>query len=129
VAHPNLLAVFVAALATFAIGGPWYRFFGPGRDRGGAVPALPRKGHPALVFGTAYVLSLVAVYGLGLLMGPAPTLGRGVHVGSAVGIAFIATSFGINYAFDARPLKTWLIDAGYHVLQFIAFGVVLGLFG
>jgi hypothetical protein len=127
--HPNLLAVFVAALATFAIGAPWYRFFGPKRDRIGAAPDQPRKGHPALVFGTAYLLSLVAVYGLGLLMGAAPTLGRGFHVGAMTGLFFVATSFGINYAFDARKLKTWFIDAGYHVLQFIAFGVVLGLFG
>ena len=28
---------------------------------------------------------------------------------------FVATSFGINYAFAQRSLKLWLIDAGYHI--------------
>ncbi|GIL41705.1 DUF1761 domain-containing protein [Roseiterribacter gracilis] len=125
--HPSLLAVLVAALATFVIGGPWYRFLGPLRDRN--ANTVEKKGHPAIVFGTAYVLSVIAAYALGALLGHAPSVGRGVHVGFMVGLLVVATSFGVNYAFDQRPLKTWAIDAGYHVLQFAAFGLVLGLFG
>jgi hypothetical protein len=127
--HPNLLAVLVAALATFVIGGPWYRFFGPLRDRTAQPDDKTGKRHPAKVFGSAYVLALIAAYGLGMLIGAAPTVGRGFHVGAMVGIAFVATSFGISYAFDGRSLRTWFIDAGYHLVKFIAFGVVIGLFG
>ena len=42
-------------------------------------------------------------------------------------LAFVATSFGINYAFAQRSLKLWLIDGGYHLLQFALYGLILGL--
>jgi hypothetical protein len=44
-----------------------------------------------------------------------------------IGLAWVATSFGINYAFAQRSFKLWLIDGGYHVLQFTVYGLVLGL--
>ena len=44
-----------------------------------------------------------------------------------IGLAWVAMSFGINYAFAQRSLKLWLIDAGYHVLQFTLYGLVIGL--
>lgn len=126
-AHPNLLAVLVAALATFVIGGPWYRFLGPYRDRNAAT--VEKKGHPAIVFGTAYLLSVVAAYALAVLLNHAPTIGRGLHVGAMVGLLFVGASFGVNYAFDKRSFRTWAIDACYHVLQFAAFGLVIAAFG
>jgi hypothetical protein len=50
-----------------------------------------------------------------------------VHHGALVGAGFVATSFGINYAFAQRSLKLWLIDGGYHLLQFTLYGLILGL--
>jgi hypothetical protein len=44
-----------------------------------------------------------------------------------VGFCFVAASFAVNYLFAQRSLKLWLIDGGYHTLQFIVFGLVLGL--
>ena len=50
----------------------------------------------------------------------------GLGVGFVVGLFFVATSFGINYAFARRSLKLWMIDAGYHIVQFSLYGVILG---
>ncbi len=36
-------------------------------------------------------------------------------------------SFAINYSFAGRSLKLWLIDGGYHTLQFVLYGIILGL--
>ncbi|WP_255470524.1 DUF1761 domain-containing protein [Pseudoxanthomonas sp. 3HH-4] len=47
--------------------------------------------------------------------------------GALVGFCFVAASFGINYLFAQRGARLWLIDAGYHTLQFTLFGLVLGL--
>ena len=57
-----------------------------------------------------------------------PSLPFALHAGFLVGLCFVATSFGINYLFAGRSLKLWLIDAGYHILQFTLYGLVLGLF-
>ena len=34
---------------------------------------------------------------------------------------------GINYLFEARSLKLFVINGGYHTLQFTLYGLVLGL--
>jgi hypothetical protein len=47
-------------------------------------------------------------------------------MGLLIGLCFVAASFGVNYQFANRSLKAWLIDGGYHALQFAAFGLVLG---
>ena len=73
------------------------------------------------------VLALVAAWAFAMLLGANPPLQQSVKIGALTGAAFVATSFGINYAFASRTYQLWLIDAGYHVLQFTLFGLVLGL--
>ena len=46
-----------------------------------------------------------------------------------VGIGLVAASYGINYQFAQRSFKLWLIDGGYHAVQFLLFGIVFGLVG
>ena len=124
----NWLATLVAALSAFVLGGIWY---GPlfkqawCREAGVDPNAAPK--HPARVFGGAFVLALVAAIAFAWLLGPAPSLHLGLHHGLLVGACFVATSFGINYGFAQRSLKLWLIDGGYHTLQFLLYGLILGL--
>ena len=124
----NWLAVLAAAVSAFVLGGLWY---GPlfkhawCREAGVDPDAAPK--HPAQVFATAFGASLVAAAAFAWLLGPAPELLRAVHDGVLVGWALVAMSFAINYAFAQRSLKLWLIDGGYHTLQFSLYGVILGL--
>ena len=43
--------------------------------------------------------------------------------------AMVAASFGINYLFERKSLKLWMINGGYHTLQFTLFGLILSLLG
>ena len=70
---------------------------------------------------------LVAAIAFAVYLGPAPQLHVALHAGFVIGLAYVATSFGINYAFAGRSFKLWLIDGGYHTLQFSLYGLVLGL--
>ena len=72
-------------------------------------------------------MSLIAALAFAWVLGPAPSLGLAVGGGLLVGVAFVATSFGINYQFAGRSTLLWAIDGGYHIGQFLLFGVVLGL--
>jgi hypothetical protein len=54
------------------------------------------------------------------------TVGFGAAAGFGAGLCWIATSFAINDLFEQRPLKLFLINAGYHTLQFTAMGAILG---
>ena len=121
----NWLAVAVAALATFVIGGPWYALFRKPWQRAMGMTE-PERGHPVRVFGLAYVFSFVAAAGLAVLLGPEATARSGLVLGATVGACLIAASFGINYVFANRNLVALLIDGGYHIVQFAVFGLVLG---
>ena len=125
--HVNWLAVAVAALATFVIGGPWYSppaFLRPWQRAMGLTDA--NAGHPARVFGLAYLFSVASCALLAALLGPGAGAWQGLHFGALVGTCFVAASFGVNYQFANRPLSALAIDGGYHILQFAAFGLVLG---
>ena len=47
--------------------------------------------------------------------------------GLLVGAGLVAASFGINYQFANRSTVMWLIDGGYHTVQFVIYGLVIGL--
>jgi hypothetical protein len=79
------------------------------------------------VFGLSFLLAVVAAYVFAMFLGPNPALGLAVGAGAAAGACWVAASFGINYLFASRSLKLWLIDGGYHTVQFTLFGLVLGL--
>ena len=71
--------------------------------------------------------AFIAATAFDWLMGPAPGLRVAVLDGFLVGLALVAMSFAINYAFTQRSLKLWLIDGGYHTLQFTLYGLIIGL--
>jgi Protein of unknown function (DUF1761) len=125
--HINWLSVFVAALATFVIGGPWYSpalFLRPWQEAMNIT--VEKRGHPIRVFGLAYIFSVQSCALLASMLGPDAGATRGLGLGLLVGTAFVAASYGINYQFANRSLVALSIDGGFHILQFAAFGIVLG---
>jgi hypothetical protein len=124
----NLLAVVAAAVAAFVIGGLWYGplFLKVWSSEAGVSEAQMRERHPALVFGLAFLLSLVAAFVFAIFLGPRPEFGFAVGAGFAAGLFWVSAAFGINYLFAHRSLKLFLIDAGYNTLFFTAIGAVLG---
>jgi len=126
----NFLAVICAALATFVLGGIWYSplmFKRAWLDGCGLTDMDLAEASMAKVFGFSLVLSLLAAFVFALFLGPKPELGFAVGAGFAAGISWVATSFGISYLFEQRPLKLFLVNAGYHTVQFTVIGLILGL--
>jgi hypothetical protein len=125
----NIWAVLLAAVSSFLVGGLWYSplLFGKIWNRENGSPA--GSGHPAKVFGISFLFSLLAAACFGYLVGPSPSLETSVKLGALVGIGLVAASFGINYQFAQRTFKLWLVDGGYHAVQFLLFGLVFGLCG
>ena len=123
----NILAVIVAALSSFLLGGLWYStpLFGAAWRRAAAGPQI--EGHPARVFGLSFLFALIAALVYALLVPPPASALAAVTQGLLVGAGLVAASFGINYQFANRPTVMWLIDGGYHTVQFTIYGVILGL--
>ncbi len=123
----NLIAVILAAVSSFVLGGMWYSpaLFGKPWVRLSGAPEQP--GHPARVFGVSFAFSLVAALAFAVMLGPSPDWLDAVVRGLVVGACLVAACFGINYQFADRPMALWLIDGGYHTVQFALIGLVLGL--
>ena len=124
----NLWAVITAAVASFILGGLWYSpvLFGKAWQREtGLSDEQLAGGNMALIFGLAFVLSLVAAFVFALFLGPRPPLALGLGAGSSAGLCWVASSFGINYLFERKSLKLFFINGGYHTLQFTLIGLIL----
>jgi hypothetical protein len=125
----NVIAVVVAALSSFLLGGLWYSklLFGPAWQGAAGDACKPGEGHPAKVFGLSYLFALAAAFAYALLMPPAASASFAAIQGLVVGAGVVAASFGINYQFANRGATLWLIDGGYHTAQFLIYGLILGL--
>ncbi len=123
----NYLAVVAAAVSSFMLGGLWYSklLFETAWVREANVN--PQDGHAPTVFGVSFLFSLIAAVAFAAWLGPEPVLKDAILKGLLVGAGFVATSFGINYQFAQNSVKMWLIDGGYHTLQFALYGLILGL--
>ena len=121
--------MLLATASAFVLGGIWYGplFKHAWCREAGIDPEAKPKNHPATVFGTAFAAALVAAAAFAIILRPDPPLFIALHAGFLTGLAYVAMSFGINYAFAGRSFRLWLIDGGYHTLQFTLYGVILGL--
>lgn len=126
----NYFAVVAAAVAAFVIGGAWYSaaLFGKAwQQETGLTDQQLGARNAGMVFGVSFALTLVASLVFAMFLGPRPALPFALFAGVSAGVAWVATSFGINYLFEAKSLRLFLINAGYHVAQFTAMGAILGL--
>ncbi len=126
----NWLAAIVAGASSFVIGGLWYSpaLFGKAWQREtGLTDAQLKGGNPAKIFGGSLVLSVAAAVMFAMFLGPNPALSFATGAGFAAGLFWVAASFGINYLFEHKSLALFLINGGYHTVQFTMFGIVLGL--
>lgn len=125
----NWLSVVVAALAGFVIGSLWYGplFQKPWMAASGMTKEKGAQGNMPLTFGGAYVLNLIGATGIAILLGDNRSIGSGAHVGAFAAFFFLATALGVIYLFEQRPLKLWLINAGYQIVNFAAMGAIIGV--
>lgn len=123
----NSLAVLVAAVSGFAIGGVWYGpLFGkPWMVAAGMTEQKMRAVNPAKTYGLTFALSLIAAISLAMFIG-AGDWRFGLFAGFMTGVTFVAAALGITYLFEQRPLSLWLINSGYQVLFFSVMGAILG---
>ena len=129
----NWLAVIVAALAYFALGGLWYSpvLLGDAWMRATGVED-PGKGEgpgPA-IYMFPLVGYLIAAIAMGMLAEAtgSTSVGDGLVLGLVTGIGFAAVLFGVTAVFEANKPepRTWFwISSAYHVLGFLIMAVVV----
>ncbi|HEX7047665.1 MAG TPA: DUF1761 domain-containing protein [Gammaproteobacteria bacterium] len=128
IAQINYLAVLAAAISAFVLGGVWYAVFkNVWMSASGITEEQTQQGHPAKVFGIAFIWSLLGAFVFAMFLGPAPAFGYAAAAGFAAGLFWVAGSFAINYQFEQKPFKLLLVNGGYHTVQYTLYGAILGL--
>ena len=123
-------AVLAAGVASMILGGLWYSpmLFGKAWSAAsGVTEERAKSANMPKVMGTAFLLALIGAAVFAMFLGPRPAPMFATAAGLSAGLCWVAGSFGINYLFEQRPLRLFLINGGYHTLQYTLIGAVLGL--
>ena len=92
-----------------------------------------RIDHPSLtvrmvlVFGLAFVLSLLMAANLAFFVAGVPDLGMVIGYAVAAGLGWAAFGLSVVALFERRPLSYHLINGGYLTIAFVVMGLILGL--
>lgn len=124
----NLIAVLVAGVSSFVIGGLWYGpIFGKAwmLENGYREEDLAKR-KSGMVFGFSFVLSLIASANLEAFLGPDSGAAFGAVAGFLAGVGWVATLTGIQYLFEMRSVKLFLINGGYSAVTLTVMGAILG---
>ena len=126
----NVWAVLAAGVSSMVLGGLWYSpvLFGKAWSAAsGVTEAQQKSANMAKIMGTAFVLAVIGAAVFAMFLGPRPALGFATAAGLSAGLCWVAGSFGINYLFEQRSMRLFLINGGYHTVQYTLIGAVLGL--
>ena len=127
----NWLAVGLGTVAFFAVGALWYgAIFGKAWQKatGLSDEQLKSGANMPLIFGTCFALEFIVCLTVGHMfdfLEPSDRAKMMIAVGLALGVMMPAT--GINYLYQRKTLKLFLIDAGHFVAGMAAVGGVFVL--
>jgi hypothetical protein len=125
----NYLAVLIATVVTMVLGFLWYSpvlFSNAWVKEMGLKREEMSGGSPY-----AYVLTaLTALFGVFILailvsMVGEKTIANGITVGLLIGIS-ISVKIGMNFLFESRSLKLFIITIGYHLVTYLLTGIIIG---
>ena len=125
----NWLAVIVATVVAFGLGALWYSkalFADAWMQEVGLTEEAINNANMGKVFGLTFLLQIISATGLSVFVGPSGNWLDGLLAGLAVGLVWVATAYGVTYLFEQRPLRLWLINAGYYVVWYSLTGLIIG---
>lgn len=126
----NYLAVALAALSAFFLGfiwytvifaKPWQALIGMQSENGKAK--TPNLGK--LLIGSL-ILEIIMAFNLAAFIGKDASWSFGLAAGLAAGFGWVALALGVNYMFEGKSFKLWLINAGYNTVVFAVMGLIIG---
>ncbi len=126
----NYLAVVVAAIISFVIGGVWYSpimFAKAWMKENGFNEEELKNANMGKIFGSSFILALIISFNLAAFIGPQGDLSFGLFAGFAAGFGWVAMSIGTMYLFERRSFKLFLINAGYQIVTYTIMGGILGV--
>lgn len=125
-ANVSWLAVVVATLSAFVIGGLWYGplFGNAWMTEAGIDKNEIEDANMGMIYGTAFVLEFIIAMNLAFFLGDS-SVQMGALYGFLTGFGWIAMAMGVTYLFSRNSLKLWFIDSFYFVVTLTLMGVIV----
>lgn len=125
----NYLAVIVAAVSTFVIGGLWYSpvlFHRAWMRANGFSDADLAGGSETRIFGLAFVFAVIMALNLAMFLNaPDTTMVWGATAGALAAI-WVVFGMATIAAFERRPPAYVAINGGYWLVSLAVMGAILG---
>jgi hypothetical protein len=126
----NWLAIIVAAVSVFVLGGLWYSplmFAKRWMKETGITEESTKNTNMIKLFTFAFILSLIASFFLAMFIGSKAGAGFGAIAGFMAGLGWVFTFMGISYLFESRTLVHFLINSTYSVISLTIMGLIIGV--
>jgi len=125
----NWLAIIVAALSAFILGGLWYSplLFGKPWMAENKFTNENLKGNQAKIFLFAFLWSFIISFNLALFLSDSDTTAeRGIAIGFHAGFGFAAMAIFIIGLFERKTTRYMVINAAYITVALTLMGLILG---
>lgn len=125
------LEILIAAIAAFLLGFAWYTFlFGKAWQAETGITDDQAKSGAALTHGLAFVMMAVLAFAVNFVVSlhevAEQTFAHGAFHGLLSAVTVGLPAVAINYLYQKKSLKLFLIDGGYLVAFMALMGGVLG---
>ena len=129
----NWLAVLVAGISAFVLGGVWYSpaLFGNAWMKANNLNIEEiKKGNMLKIYGIAFILSLVMAGNLAMFLADNALQKTDITWGATAGFLagiWVFCAVAIHGLFEHRSARLILINGGYSLVGLILMGAIIGL--
>ncbi len=135
----NWLAVLVAAIVIFALGGLWYspilfskRWLALQGKTEEQMRAEAASANMPLMYASAFITGLIIASVMALVFAHFDNdiemnAAHGALFGLLLWLGFAATTSYATALFSGKPRQLWLIDSAYNLVSFVLAGIILAV--
>ena len=122
----NYLAVLVATISAFIIGGVWYSpaLFGKQWMKAVGLKESDAKNGMAPVMIKSFIITFIMATTLAIFTPAGVT--EGLMVGAVLGVGVASMSSLNNMVYEMKPTNLMLINFGYILCMYLSMGAILG---
>ena len=135
----NYLAVLVAGIVIFVLGGLWYspvlfakRWIALQGRTEEQMRAQAAAANMPVMYVSAFICGLVTALVMAMVLGHMATsvelnAAHGATIGVMCWLGFAATTSYATALFSGKPKQLWLIDSSYNLVSFVLAGMILAV--
>ena len=137
--HVNWLAVLVAGIVIFMLGGLWYspvlfakRWIALQNKTEEQMRAEAAGANMPLMYASAFLTGLIIAWAMAMVFAHIAddmpmNAAHGALFGALLWLGFAATTSYATALFSGKPRQLWFIDSAYNLVSFVLAGIILAV--